>query len=161
MSAPLIPSPLDQLRWRPFSFYPAIKSAGPNEWLFSVVAWSEIQIVNCRTGRAIWIPQRYIGAVTERAGSIPAVHVTKELEYRANALWPRVKRVIEIPVSADRSTGTPSPRPDASQSPAPVIEIRLQNRAVLRISKLLAAVASVGALILSLLPALLSVFAKV
>src|SRR5438132_7428930 len=101
MSAPLMPSPLDHIGRQQFSFRPAIKNADPNEWMLAIVSWSEIKVVNPRTGREIWIPRHYIDAVSDASGPMLVVRLTKELEYSAGALHPRVKRVIEMPQTAD------------------------------------------------------------
>src|ERR1035438_9417998 len=63
MASPPIPPSLEHLVTRPFSFYPPIISVEHNEWLFRKASWSEIQVVNCRSGTEIWIPRRFVGEV--------------------------------------------------------------------------------------------------
>src|SRR5947209_7617324 len=126
MSAPLIPSPLDYIGRTHFAFCPAIKNADPNEWMLATISWSEIKVVNARTGRELWMPRHYIDGVSCAAGPMLMVALTKELEYCAGALRPRVKRVIEMPSPAsDGGTSRPAPR---FGGPAPVVGIRLENR---------------------------------
>jgi hypothetical protein len=158
MSAPLIPSPLDHIGRRPFSFCPSIKNADPNEWMLASISWSEIRVVNARTGREIWMPRRYIEAVSYTGGPMLAVTLTKELEYRADALWPRVKRVIEMPRARDEYRAS-NPVPARFPGPAPVEGIRLEDRADSPTNKALA-YAGVGAIVVSILAALLSALAR-
>lgn len=128
MSAPLVPSPLDYIGRRRFAFYPPIKNFEPNEWMLGTGSWTEVQIVNSRTGIEIWIPRQYIGAVSESSGVLLIVGLRKELEYRAGSLSPRVKRIIEMPRNPDIA---PHLRPDSERrpsGPAPVVGIRIENR---------------------------------
>jgi hypothetical protein len=86
------------------------------------------------------------------------VALTKELEYSTGALRPRVKRVIQMPrVTAD--AGASRPPPARFAGPAPVIGIRLENREDSPTGKALA-YAGVGAVVLSVLAALLSALAR-
>ncbi len=158
MSAPLMPSPLDHIGRRSFSFCPSIKNADPNEWMLAVLSWSEIKVVNARTGREIWMPRRYIDGVSYTGGPMLAVTLTKELEYRGGALWPRVKRVIEMPRATDKLPAS-NPVPARFQGPAPVEGIRLEDRADSPTNKALA-YAGVGAIVLSILAALFSALAR-
>ena len=123
-----MPSPLDYIGRRRFAFYPPIKNFEPNEWMLGTGSWTEVQIVNSRTGIEIWIPRQYIGAVSESSGVLLIVGLRKELEYRAGSLSPRVKRVIEMPRNPDIA---PRLRPDSERrpsGPAPVVGIRIENR---------------------------------
>ena len=43
VSVPPIPSPLDQLGRRSFSFYPAIVNIEHNEWVVRRTSWSDVQ----------------------------------------------------------------------------------------------------------------------
>src|SRR5579884_2927708 len=126
MSAPLVPSPLDYIGPRRFAFYPPIKNAEPNEWLLATGSWAEVQVVNAQTGAKVWIPRRYIGAVGDSHDGFLIVGLTKELEYRAGALGPRFKRVIEMPRDIEpqpKLRMEAEPRPPG---PAPVIGIRME-----------------------------------
>jgi hypothetical protein len=149
MAAPLMPPPLDEIGRRRFAFYPSIWNLEPNEWMLSSATWVDAQVVNARTGQQIAIPRRYIGAVSETDDPILIVGLTKELEFRENALWPRVRRVIEMPVAVNetRPFRLFDTRPEG---PAPVVGIRLESGDESRASKLLT-IAGIGAVMVSLL----------
>jgi hypothetical protein len=114
-----------------------------------------VEVVNARTGLEVAIPRHLVGSVSEADDPILIVGLMKELEYREGALWPRVKRVIEMPravnggVPADLPPWRAKPQP---AGPAPVVAIRLHGSAESRFSKVLAVV-GVGAVVVSLLTA--------
>jgi hypothetical protein len=149
MAAPLMPPPLDEIGRRRFAFYPSIWNLEPNEWMLSSATSVDAQVVNARTGQQVAVPRRYFGAVSETDDPILIVGLTKELEYRENAVWPRVRRVIEMPVAVNE---TPRFRlfDSRPEGPAPVIGIRLENGEESRASKLLTT-AGIGAVVVSLL----------
>jgi hypothetical protein len=160
MSAPLVPSPLDYIGRRRFAFYPAIRNIQPNEWVLGTGSWSEVQVVNSQTGAEIWIPRQYIGAVSETHDPVLVVGLIKELEYRAGALEPRVKRVIEMPQVGEKRPVLTDPSDSLRPSgPAPVIGIRVENRDDSPMNRALILL-GVGAIVVSLLAALLSVLAR-
>lgn len=144
-----MPPPLDGIGRRRFAFYPSIWNLEPNEWMLSSATWVDAQVVNARTGQQVTVPRRYIGAVSETDDPILIVGLTKELEYREDALWPRVRRVIEMPLAVNESRPfrISEPRPDG---PAPVVGIRLETRDESRASKLITT-AGIGAVVVSLL----------
>ena len=155
MSAPLVPSPLDYVGHRRFALYPAIGNVDPNEWLLGASSWAEVQVVNVHTGRPMWIPRQYIGGVSDRYDSVLVVELTKELEYRAGVLQPRVKRVIEMPQGGCEQRPTLFEPAARQTGPAEVIAIRSHgpedsrmNKAVVRLG--------VGALAVYLLAQLIS-----
>ncbi|MGI8958646.1 MAG: hypothetical protein ACR2IV_02580 [Bryobacteraceae bacterium] len=158
MLAPLLPSPLDHIGRQQFSFSPAITNADPNEWMLALLSLSEIKVVNPRTGCEIWIPRQYIDGVSYATRPVLVVRLTKELEYRAGALWPRVQRVIEIPTTV-RNARTTETFNDRISGPAPVVGIRLEDRADSPATKALS-YAGIGALLVSILAALLSTLAR-
>jgi hypothetical protein len=158
MLAPLLPSPLDRIGHRHFSFCPAIKNADPNEWMLALLSWAEIKVVNPRTGCEIWIPRQYIDGISYASHSMLVIRLTKELEYRAGALWPRVQRVIEMPNTADIGRRINAVN-DRVPGPAPVIGIRLENQADSPTGKALS-YAGIGAILVSILAALLSTLAR-
>jgi hypothetical protein len=159
MSAPLMPSPLDHIGRQHFSFRPAIKNADANEWMLASVSWCEIKVINPRTGREIWIPRQYIDAVSYASGPVLVVRLTKELEYWAGALHPRVRRVIEMPISAGDGTMVNAGIKNRFPGPAPVVGIRLEDRPDSPSSKALA-YAGTGAILVSILAALFSALAR-
>lgn len=154
MSAPLVPSPLDYIGHHRFALYPAIKNAGPNEWVLGKGTWSEVQVVNAQTGCEMWIPRQHIGAVSDGNSSLLVVGLRKELDFRDGSLEPREKRVIEIPRLAAEYMATEQSSPRRRKSgPAPVVGIRLEDKKKSQMSKALIGIA-IGALLLGLLATL-------
>jgi len=62
------------------------------------------------------------------------VGLTKEMEYRAGALWPVVKRVIEMPVAVNETPRLVTAS-SADAKPAPVVGIRTSDGAESRIGR--------------------------
>jgi hypothetical protein len=122
MASPPIPPQLEHLATRPFSFYPAIVGVEHNEWLYRNVNWSEILVVNCRSGSEVWISRRYIGEVARVEDPVLIVGLTRELEYKSGMIVPFQRRVIEMPVAVG---GTPlTPAEEKSLAPASIVGIR-------------------------------------
>ena len=103
MASPPIPPQLDHLITRPFSFYPAIIGVEHNEWLYRKASWSEILVVNCKSGAEIWISRRYIGEVSRVDDPVLIVGLVRELEYKAGMVVPYQRRVIEMPLAVGGS----------------------------------------------------------
>ena len=141
MSLPPI-SPLEHLGNRPFSFYPPILDVEPNEWFFRRSTWSEILVVNSRSHVEIWIPRRFLGEISQIDDPVVIVGLVKELEYKAGAVWPHQRRVIEMPVAVGESPRPPAP---SAEAPAPVIGIRTQSVTDSRMGKLVGFTMLVGA----------------
>ncbi len=151
MPVPPVPPLLEHLSRRPFSFYPPILNIEHNEWLLRRETWSEILVVNCKTGQEVWIPRRYLGEVSSVDEPVMIVGLTKELEYKAGSVWPHERRIIEMP----RAVGeTRRPAVEAPEKPAPVVGIRLEEGPERRVSRLIG-----GALLLVLLCCVLLVVA--
>jgi hypothetical protein len=134
MASPPIPPSLEHLGTRPFSFYPPIINVEHNEWLFRKATWSEILVVNCKTGEEVWIPRRSLGEVSRVDDPVLIVGLNRELEYKGGSVWPYQRRVIEMPVAV--GGGVAKPVADAGRSePAPIVGIRLESsdRRVLRL----------------------------
>jgi hypothetical protein len=143
MASPPIPPSLDHLTTRPFSFYPPILNFEHNEWLFRKATWSEILVVNCRTGAEVWISRRLIGEVSRIDDPVLIVGLNRELEYKGGTVWPFQRRVIEMPIAA---SGSPLGPGAAADRPASVIGIRLESNDR-RIFKLIAAALPVAVLL--------------
>ncbi len=158
MSAPLLPSPLDYVGRRRFAFYPPIAHPDPNEWLVGGGSHAEIQVVNARTGHEIWISRQYIGAVSETSSPLLVVGLTKALTFREGAVEPKVKRVIEMPVSAATGEGS-LPKASLRSHPAPVIEIRLESKSDSALNKAMISTC-IGAIVVALLAALIAAAGK-
>jgi hypothetical protein len=158
MSAPLVPSPLDYVGRRRFAFYPPVKNAEPNQWLLAGGSWSEVQAVNAQTGCELWIPRQYIGGVSGGNASLLIVELKKELEFRSGAVEPRARRIIQMP---DTQMPNVAKRPEAPSDadtrsgPAPVVGIRLEDRAESTMSKAVVTL-GIGAFGVWLLAVLLS-----
>jgi hypothetical protein len=134
---------LDHLVTRPFSFYPPIVDIEHNEWLFRKATWSEIQVVNCRSGVEIWIPRRYVGEVARVEDPVLIVGLNRELEFKSGMIVPYQRRIIEMPVAV----GGPVPAAGRSE-PAPVVGIRLEPSDRRIVKLILVAVAALIALYL-------------
>ncbi len=124
--APYIPTPLDQLGHRRFSFFPSLVNVEHNEWLFRRSDWDEIQVMNTKTHEELWIPRRFLGGVSSTEEPVVIVGLLKELEYREGVVVPLVRRVIEMPRAVNDA-----PRPAGPVSVpgrlAPVVGIRVEN----------------------------------
>jgi len=118
MSVPPIPPSLEHLGRRPFSFYPAILNIEHNEWLFRQANWSEILVVNTKTGLEIWVPRQYAGEISRIDEPVMIVGLLKELEYKAGRVWPHERRVLEMPGLSGESLRTPAPAPAAGPGSA-------------------------------------------
>ena len=136
MASPPIPPTLDHLTTRPFSFYPPIVNIEHNEWLFRKATWSEILVVNCKSGVEIWISRRLGGEVSRIDDPVLIVGLNRELEYKGGTLWPYQRRVIEMPVAGGSPTASGAVADRGGY--APVVGIRLESNAR-RIFKLIGA----------------------
>jgi len=131
---------------RPFSFYPPILNIERNEWLFRKASWSEILVVNCKSGEEIWIPRRFVGEVSRVDDPILIVGLTKELEYKAGSVWPYQRRVLEMPLAVGGGAGTAPAEPERAER-APVVDIRVPPNTDSRIVRLIGGVLAVGILL--------------
>jgi hypothetical protein len=134
MSSPPIPPLLDHLATRPFSFYPPILNIERNEWLFRRATWSDILVVNCKSGDEIWIPRRFLGEVSRVDDPVLIVGLAKELEFKAGAVWPYQRRIIEMPVAVG-GTSASVPEPERGER-ARVVDIRVPpntDRRIIRV----------------------------
>jgi hypothetical protein len=141
MASPPIPPQLDHLVTRPFSFYPAIIGIEHNEWLYRKANWSEIQVVNCKSGAELWISRRFIGEVSRVDDPVLIVGLNRELEYKGGMVVPFQRRVIEMPMAV--GGGAPpaaAPRPE----PAPIVGIRVASSTDRRAVRLIATVIAVA-----------------
>jgi hypothetical protein len=131
---PLIPTPFDQIGRRRFSFYPAIVGIEHNEWTLRRIASSEVQVANTKTTEEIWIPRRFLGEVSAIEDPFVIAGLVKELEYKAGAVLPYRRRVIQMPRAVNgfaASVGmepppAAMPRHQEISGPAEVIAIRVE-----------------------------------
>jgi hypothetical protein len=150
MSSPPIPPSLEHLATRPFSFYPPIVHIEHNEWLYRKANWSEVLVLNCKTGMEIWISRRYIGAVSRVDDPVLIVGLQKELEYKGGTVWPYQRRVIEMPMAVGAPPLTSQIDDEGRPMAAPVVPMRVESSTDTRIFKLIGGailVAIVGYLI--------------
>jgi hypothetical protein len=140
MASPPIPPLLDYLAARPFSFYPAIVNIEHNEWLFRKATWSEILVVNRRTGEEIWISRRFVGEVSRIDEPVLIVGLSRELELKGGMIVPFQRRIIEMPVVLNAAVSGRSVAKERNE-PAPVVGIRLErsDRGVFRLILIAAA----------------------
>lgn len=128
MASPPIPPTLEHLVTRPFSFYPPIVGVEHNEWLYRKATWSEILVVNASTNAEVWIPRRFIGEVSRVEDPVLIVGLNRELEYKAGAVFPFQKRVIQMPLAVNAPAQFPSATPPNERlAPAPIVGIRLER----------------------------------
>ena len=140
--SPPIPPPLEALRHRPFSFYPAILDIEHNEWQYRKATWSEVLVVNVRSGQEIWIPRRFLGEISRIEDPVVIVGLVRELEYKGGAVWPHQRRVIEMPMAVGAAL-PPAARPVKTE-PAPVVGIRLESKTDSNIFRLVGGALVVG-----------------
>jgi hypothetical protein len=150
MSSPVIPPPLEALRNQPFSFYPAILNIEHNKWRYRKATWSDVLVVNARTGQEIWIPRRFLGEISRIEDPVVIVGLLKELEYKEGAVWPYQRHVIEMPVAVGASARPQAPAQRTGL--APVVGIRLESQAESHIFRIVG-----GALVLGIVAAYVAV----
>jgi len=146
MASPPIPPQLDHLVTRPFSFYPAIIGIEHNEWLYRKANWSEILVVNCKSGVEIWISRRFIGEVSRVDDPVLIVGLNRELEYKGGMIVPFQRRVIEMPLAVG---GGSAPQSSAGerQEPAPIVGIRVASSTDRGIVKLIGVAVAIAVVI--------------
>jgi hypothetical protein len=137
--APL-PTPLQHLGGRRFSFYPPIRNIEHNEWVYRRATWSECVVANMQSGEELCIPRMFIGEVSSIEEPVVIVGLSRELEWNAGAVIPHRRHGIELPVAVNE--GRPAPSRPARL--APVINIRLEPRRDTRAAKWIGVALVVG-----------------
>lgn len=145
MSIAPLPTPLQHLGGRRFSFYPPILNLEPNEWLYRRATWSECVVVNTHSGEEIWVPRIFLGEVSRIDEPVMIVGLNRELECRSGAIIPRQRRVIELPVAVNDKAADDSHAPPRPDHLAPVINIRLEPKFEARAWKWIGVAAVLGA----------------
>jgi len=136
MSAPLTPVPLPELAYSRFRFVPAIAGAGHNEWTLGRATWTEMVVVNARTGQELTIPRRYLGRIFETGESVRDLRLVEDLECAGNRVRPVRRGVIEM---RPRQEGD-RPAWQLRQAPedgAKIFAIRVESLAASRIHRAL------------------------
>jgi hypothetical protein len=144
MSIAPLPTPLQHLGGRRFSFYPPIRNLEPNEWLYRRATWLECIVANARSGEEVFIPRIFLGEVSRVDEPVMIVALSRELEFRRGVIIPRERHVIEFPapLPAAMSDSGVVAHP---HHPAPVINIRLETKPESRTMKWLGVAAVLGA----------------
>jgi hypothetical protein len=99
MSEPIMP-PVDELKGKPFSFYPPILNVEHNEWILKEATWSEMVVSNTRGELVVAVPRRYFGQVSQVEDPVMIVGLSRELEYKTGAVWPTERKVLSMPSKA-------------------------------------------------------------
>lgn len=113
MSSDTPQSPLEELRNRRFSFYPAIRGIDHNEWTLTDSTWSEVQVRNGKSGQEFWIPRSHFGGLSSTDRPVAILGLRRELEFKAGGIYPYRSVVTEIPSTpasrAPKAVPTPPP----------------------------------------------------
>ncbi len=119
--------PIPPLPDHPFSFYPALRGVRlTTSGCSGRATWSELVVVNRKSGLEISIPRRFVGEVSSIDHPVVIVGLVRELEYKDGAVWPYQRRVIEMPMAVGGALPPIAARP-RRESPAPVVGIRLES----------------------------------
>lgn len=145
MSIAPLPTPLQHLGGRRFSFYPPIRNLQPNEWLYRRATWAECVVMNASTGQEVWIPRQFLGEVSGVDEAVMIVGLNRELEWRSGAIIPRERRVIELPVAVPMAVNDSRSASSGSPRLAPVINIRLEPKPEVRTWKWIGVAVVLGA----------------
>lgn len=145
MSIAPLPTPLQHLGGRRFSFYPPIRNIAHNEWLYRRATWSECVVANMLTGEEIWIPRMFLGEVSRVDEAVMIVSLHRELEWRAGLIIPHERTVIEFPIAVNDNRAVPRPG-----HLAPVINIRLEPKTEVRAWRWIGVAAVLGACALAI-----------
>lgn len=119
MAAALDQPGFEALSGKKFSFYPAIRNIAHNEWTFERATWAEALVLNIQGGQEVWIPRNYIGSVSSADEPVLIVGLNRELEFKAGAVWPHRKTVIEMPAPRVPRPLDPGKTPSAPASGVP------------------------------------------
>jgi len=144
MPEPFAPT-IEELGERHFAFFPAIQNITHNEWVLREVKWSEILVSNVRSGEEIWIPRRFVGEVASVEDPITIVGLTKELEYKAGAVWPHERRVLKMPQGARTR---PARGDEETSVHPPSLMSRLRTDPEMKVGRLIVAILAAGVLLL-------------
>jgi hypothetical protein len=145
MSIAPLPTPLQHLGGRRFSFYPPIRNLEHNEWLYRRATWSECVVVNTRSGEEVWVPRIFLGEVSRIDEPVMIVGLNRELEWCSGAIIPSQRRVIELPRAVNDGQA-----PVHSGRLAPVINIRLEPKTEVRAWRWIGVTAVIGAVALTI-----------
>lgn len=134
MQGPFIPTPFDQIGRRTFLFYPPIVGVEHNEWKLRRITSGEVQVVNTKTSQELWIARRFLGEVSAIEDPFLIAGLAQELEYKAGAVIPHLRRVIEMPAAVNGGASITFP-PRRRAGPASVVGIRVETGPASRTGK--------------------------
>ena len=110
--------------------------------MYQSATWSEVLVRNTGSNETVSIPRRYVGDVSRVEAPVMIVGLLAELEYRAGAVCPAKRRVIQMPLAVNDGVSdavgdaAAAPPARARTGPAPVIGIRLEDGPRSRIPKI-------------------------
>ena len=145
MAAPPLPPRLEALGERQFSFYPPIVNIDHNEWTYKDANWSEVLVHNTKSDLELWIPRAYVGEISKIDEPVMIVGLKRELEYKSGAVWPYLRRVLEMP--ANPVTAASNARPSEPSAPSTFSTMRLDSGAESRIGKMIGIALLTGLLV--------------
>lgn len=148
MQTPQGPSSLESLKGRPFSFFPPVVNVEHNEWTFDKATWSEVVVINTKTGQEVYVPRRFLGEISKVDEPVMIVGLKRELEYKAGALWPYERRVIEMPKAVNDYARPAQPEPTGRLTP--VTGMRSADGAESKVGRLILVAMLVGAGLMAL-----------
>lgn len=141
-----LPSPLDTLCGRSFSFFPPILNLPHNQWRYRESTWSEFSVINTASGEEIWIPRIFLGEISLIDEPVAIVGLRRELEWKAGTISAVRRTVIEMPLAVnDVGLMNDVRRPQRQASTAPVIPIRLEPPARVRRGRKIGVAVMLGA----------------
>jgi len=118
----LLPGLIGLTGGRSFAFYPPILGIAHNEWRFRRATWTDVVVVNTKSGDEACIPRSFLADVSATA-PVVIVGLKRELEWREGMAVPYRRPVVELPIAVGGNTSA-APRP---RRPAPVVNIRLDS----------------------------------
>lgn len=118
----LLPGLIGLTGGRSFAFYPPILGIAHNEWRFRRATWTDVVVVNTKSGDEACIPRSFLADVSANA-PVVIVGLKRELEWREGMAVPYRRPVVELPIAVNDNVPAP-PRP---RRPAQVVNIRLDS----------------------------------
>jgi hypothetical protein len=120
MSMSLLPGLIGLTGGRSFAFYPPILGIAHNEWRFRRATWTDVVVINTKSGDEACIPRSFLADVSANA-PVVIVGLRREMEWRDGMAVPYRRPVVELPIAVNDNT----PAPPRARRPAPVVSIRL------------------------------------
>ncbi len=122
MSMSLLPGLIGLTGGRSFAFYPPILGVAHNEWRFRRATWTDVVVINTKSGDEACIPRSFLADVSANA-PVVIVGLKREMEWREGMAVPYRRPVVELPIAVNDNT----PAPPRTRRPAPVVNIRLDS----------------------------------